>query len=50
MMAGEGPFEPIEMGGMFTVVKIRDDLARDDYDDPGWYNNPQGSVARKVSG
>ncbi|MCS3903794.1 FtsP/CotA-like multicopper oxidase with cupredoxin domain [Methylohalomonas lacus] len=50
MMAGEGPFGPIEMGGMFTVVKIRDDLAHDDYSDPGWYNNPQGSVAWKVSG
>jgi hypothetical protein len=33
------------MGGMFTVVKIRPDLAHDDYRDPGWYQAPQDSVA-----
>jgi hypothetical protein len=33
------------MGGMFTLVKIRADLARNDYRDPGWYNAPKGSVA-----
>jgi FtsP/CotA-like multicopper oxidase with cupredoxin domain len=49
MMAGEGPFGPLEMGGMFTVVKVRDDLARGDYRDPGWYDNPPGSVASRVS-
>ena len=26
MMAGRGPFGPIEMGGMFTLVKIRDGI------------------------
>jgi hypothetical protein len=30
MMSGAGPFGPIEMGGMFTVVKIREGLARGD--------------------
>ena len=35
-----GPFGPIEMGGMFTVVKMREDLARDDYRDPGPYRHP----------
>jgi FtsP/CotA-like multicopper oxidase with cupredoxin domain len=49
MMAGKGPFGNIEMGGMFTVVKVRDDLAPGDYRDPGWYQNPAGSVARRVS-
>lgn len=49
MMAGKGPFGNIEMGGMFTVVKVRDDLRPGDYDDPGWYRNPAGTVARKVS-
>ena len=49
MMAGEGPFGPLEMGGMFTVVKVRDDLRPGDYSDPGWYRNPTGTVARKVS-
>jgi manganese oxidase len=30
-------------------VKVRDDLARGDYGDPGWYRNPEGTVARRVS-
>jgi FtsP/CotA-like multicopper oxidase with cupredoxin domain len=45
MMASAGPYGNIEMGGMFTVVKIRPDLAHDDYRDPGWYQAPKGSVA-----
>jgi hypothetical protein len=45
MMTGAGPYGNIEMGGMFTVVKIREDLARGDYRDPGWYRAPKGSVA-----
>ena len=49
MMTGQGPFGAIEMGGMFTVVKVRDDLAAGDYRDPGWYSNPQGTVAQRVS-
>ena len=34
MMTGFGQFGPIEMGGMFSVVKVREGLARDDYRDP----------------
>ncbi len=30
-----GPFGPIEMGGMFTVLKVRPDITS--YVDPGWY-------------
>jgi manganese oxidase len=45
MMTGTGPHGSIEMGGMFTLVKIRADLARNDYRDPGWYKAPKGSVA-----
>ena len=48
MMTGSGQFGPIEMGGMFTVVKIREGLARDSYSDPGPYKNPQGTVAYEV--
>jgi hypothetical protein len=33
----------IEMGGMFTVLKVRDGIST--YDDPGWYRFPGGSVA-----
>jgi len=50
MVAGEGPFGPIGMGGMFTVLKVRDTLPSDG--DVGWYTNPPGTVAesiRKVS-
>ena len=46
MMMGEGPFGPLEMGGMFTILKVRDDLSS--YEDPGWYENPPGTVAYKV--
>lgn len=45
MMSGSCPYGPIEMGGMFTTVKVRKDLARDDYRDPGWYAAPKGTVA-----
>jgi len=50
MMTGTGPFGPLEMGGMFTVVKVRDGLARNDYKDPGWYKHPAGTVASAWSG
>ena len=48
MMTGTGPFGPIEMGGMFTVMKIREGLARDDYRDPGPYKHPAGTVAYEI--
>jgi FtsP/CotA-like multicopper oxidase with cupredoxin domain len=46
MMTGKGPFGLLEMGGMFTVVKVRDNLAAGDYRDPGWYRHPAGTVMR----
>ncbi len=46
MRGGDGPFGSIDMGGMFTVVKIREQI---DYDrDPGWYEQPRGTSAWKV--
>jgi FtsP/CotA-like multicopper oxidase with cupredoxin domain len=50
MMTGRGPFGPLEMGGMFTVLKVRDGLARNDYKDPGWFKHPPGTVAREWTG
>src|SRR6202008_3714498 len=50
MMMGEGPFGGVEMGGMFTVVKVREDQKRGDYTDPGWYKHPPGTVAREWTG
>lgn len=49
MMTGQGPFGPIAMGGMFSVVKVRDDLARGDWRDPGWYRHPAGTVASEYT-
>ncbi len=49
MMTGIGPFGNLEMGGMFTVIKVRDGLAAGDYRDPGWYRHPRGTVAQRVS-
>ena len=46
MMSGKGPYGPIEMGGMFTIVKVRDGITS--YADPGYYQHPAGTVARKI--
>ena len=50
MMTGFGPFGPMEMGGMFSVVKVREGLGPDDYGDPGPYRNPEGTVAHEYNG
>lgn len=42
MMGGHGLFGPMEMGGMFTLIKVRDTLTSED---PGWYQPPQGTQA-----
>ena len=48
MMTGTGQFGPIEMGGMFTILKVRAGITN--YDDPGWYQNPPGTVASSIAG
>jgi FtsP/CotA-like multicopper oxidase with cupredoxin domain len=50
MMSGQGPFGGVEMGGMFTVVKVRKDQKPGDYSDPGWYKHPAGTVAYEWKG
>jgi manganese oxidase len=50
MMSGQGPFGAVEMGGMFTVVKVRDGQKHGDYKDPGWYKHPKGTVAYEWTG
>lgn len=45
MMTGEGPFGTIEMGGMFTMLKVRKNQPRNDYKNPGWFQHPQGQIA-----
>lgn len=49
MMTGTGPFGTLEMGEMFSVVKVRDDMKPGDYRDPGWFKHPQGTVAREYT-
>jgi FtsP/CotA-like multicopper oxidase with cupredoxin domain len=48
MMMGKGPFGILEMGGMFTMIKVRDSLPADG-SDPGWYQHPPSTLARCVS-
>ena len=39
------------MGGMFSVVKVREGILRTgDYSDPGWYENPPGTQAWEWTG
>ncbi len=47
MVGGYGPFDYITMGGMFTLLKVRSDLTS--YQDPGWYQHPEGTVASLIS-
>ncbi len=45
MVGARGPFDYITMGGMFTIVKVREGDVGEDNADPGWYENPPGTVA-----
>ena len=50
MMTGWGPYGSLEMGGMFSVVKVREGISAGDYSDPGWYENPPGTQAYEWTG
>jgi hypothetical protein len=45
MVGARGPFDYITMGGMFTILKVRDEDVGDENKDPGWYKHPPGTVA-----
>ena len=45
MMTGDGPYGSVEMGGMFSVLKVRENQKPGDYSDPGWYKQPKGTQA-----
>jgi len=45
MMMGVGQYGAIDMGGMFSTLKLRDGLTKDDYRDPGPYQHPKGTLA-----
>ena len=44
MVGAQGQHDYITMGGMFTILKVRDDLPVDG-SDPGWYVSPPGTLA-----
>ena len=47
MLGAPGKHDYIDMGGMFIILKVRENLTS--YDDPGWYNNPPGTLASLAS-
>ena len=47
MRGGPGPFGYIDMGGLFTILKVRERL--DGGGDPGWYRQPPGTMAARAS-
>ncbi len=46
MRSTKGPFGSIDMGGMFTLLKVRDDP--DTADPKGFYTHPPGTVAGRA--
>lgn len=48
MVGAQGQYSYTAMSGMFTIVKVRDNLASYD-EDPGWYRHPKGTVAYEAS-
>jgi manganese oxidase len=47
MIGAMGPYDYITMGGMFTILKVRENLLS--YEDPGWYEPPPGTLAALAS-
>jgi manganese oxidase len=47
IVGAQGKHDYIDMGGLFTIVKVRENLTS--YDDPGWYENPPGTLASLAS-
>lgn len=47
MVGARGPRGYIPMGGLVTVVKVRPGITS--FEDPGWYENPPGTEARKAT-
>ncbi len=50
MMTGDGPYGSLEMGGMFSVLKVRKDQAPNDYKNLGWFKQPKGTQAYEWRG
>src|SRR3989338_2019709 len=50
MMGGDGPFGGVGMGGMFTILKVREDFKTVEEAMASWYPNPPGTVAESIYG
>src|SRR6266508_1804954 len=48
MVGAPGPFDVIDMSGLMTLVKVREGITS--YEDPGWYQHPEGTVATLANG
>lgn len=49
MLGARGPHDVITMGGMFTILKVRERLPQGHDVDPGWYEAPAGTTATIAS-
>ena len=47
MVGAQGPRGYISMGGLVTLVKVRAGITS--FGDPGWYDNPPGTEARRAT-
>ena len=47
MVGGKGPFDQVDMGGMFTIVKVRKKLTTETAN--AWFDHPKASVADEAS-
>ena len=48
MLGAKGPHGGITMGGMFSIVKVREKVSAD-YRDPGWYQAPKDTIAKQAN-
>lgn len=47
MVGAKGPHDYISMGGMFTILKVRNRI--EGFKDPGWYQPPEGTMVRAAT-
>ena len=47
MVGAKGPHDYISMGGMFTILKVRNRIKG--FADPGWYDPPEGTMVRAAT-
>ncbi len=48
MIGGQGKYDYITMGGMFTILKVRNNPPADG-SDPGWYDAPPATIATNAA-